>query len=101
MSEFSSKPYWLIHHRILIEWTVEPISIRRQYVRRVKAYKEIPIRLKWMKPVKRPDLLPKEVVKKQGSWKSLRGNWRKIVARHKKEYPGCPFDYKKKTLIFK
>jgi len=99
MSAFKSKPYWLIHHQTLLEWTDEPIRYRRDYVRQTKRSYEIPIRLKWMKPVKRPDLLPKKVVKNRASYDSVRGNWRKIVARHKKEYPGCPFDYKRKTLF--
>lgn len=100
--KFKPQFYWLIHHRILLEALTEPISMRCKYIQANKAPTEIATRLKWMRPVERPDLLPEVVVKTYADWqKAIKENWEAIDARHKAECPGCPFDYKKRTLIFK
>jgi len=166
------KLYWLIHHGILLESNTEPIANRIRYIKTNKPENERAIRLKWLRPVKRPELLPKAVVKADADWqkadadrkkayadwkkayadwqkadadwqkayadrqkadadwqkayadrqkadadwkkayadrqkadadwkKTIGENWKNIVKRHKAECPGCPFDYDKKTLIFK
>lgn len=99
------KLYWLIHHQVLLEVTTEPIQERIEFIKEDKPKWEQPIRLKWMKPVKRPDLLPKIVLerykeyRKTGLYRSLdklcksikvRRNQPKIRARHKKEYSRLP-----------
>ena len=142
-----SKPlelWWLIHHGHLLELCEESISGRRLYIKRYKSFDEVPVRLKWMRKVKRPDLIPeagwrlKAVnrlnLKAKKAWDAYEKStgpkryklWRKqsealvefnhakhmlqksvvrrchrkaIIARHKKECPGCPFDYEKWTLF--
>jgi hypothetical protein len=115
---FTPKPYWLIHHDTLLEVSTESIQRRRRYVREFKYFEEVPTRLKWMRPVQRVDLLPKEVRRAIGIYtrevrslgvvtplsirileRAVRRNWKRVVARHRKECPGCPFDYRKKTLF--
>jgi hypothetical protein len=107
-TKFKPRLYWLIHHGELLESTTEPISVRRAYVKQSKARNEVATRLRWMLPVKSPDLLPKSVIKADADWqkayadrqKAVNENWKNIVKRHRAECPGCPFDYEKKTLIF-
>src|SRR3990167_2773367 len=44
--------YWHVHHEVLCEPLTEPLANRRKYVRETKPKSKIPIRLKWMTPVK-------------------------------------------------
>ena len=43
--------YWLLHHDTPIEWT-DNIDERWDYVCKHKPKEELPVRLKWMRPVK-------------------------------------------------
>jgi hypothetical protein len=52
---------WLIHHKVLLEMSTEPLARRVDFIRKHKRQPEIPTRLKWMRPVKGE--LPEEVVK--------------------------------------
>ena len=49
---------WAIHHHRRVEMLTEPLSKRIAYVKANKPEREIPIRLRWMQPVQRPELLP-------------------------------------------
>lgn len=42
---------WIIHHGTLIEVTREPMANRVGFIERTKSREEIPVRLKWMRPV--------------------------------------------------
>ena len=99
------KLYWHIHHRSLLEPATEPIRNRIKFIREEKYASEVPIRLECLKPVKRPDLLPREVrlaAAKLGpndwdaSWcvfaDTTRRHFKRIMARHRKEYPKCTCD---------
>ncbi len=44
--------YFHVHHEVLCEPLTEPLRNRRKYVRENKPENEVPIRLKWMTPVK-------------------------------------------------
>lgn len=129
--KFKPELYWLLHHDVLLESTTEPIEARIAYIQMHKHIQEIALRLEWMRKVQHPDLLPEAILracadrdkeyaycekaekadwdkacadrdKSDAAWlNALRNNWSAVVARHKAECPGCPFDYKKqKTLIF-
>ena len=103
--------------------------MRREYISSNKPRSERAIRLRWLRKVKRPDLLPKALLKTNADlqkayadwqktnadlqkayadWQKAYADWQKayeywwpaIVARHKIECPGCPFDYDKETIIF-
>ena len=52
--------YWHCHHRILVEFVTNP-NERIDYIKADKPAHEIPIRLKWFRPVK--GKLPAKVVK--------------------------------------
>lgn len=54
--------YWLIHHGRLLEQADEPIKHRIEYIKADKPTHERAIRLKWMRRVQRPDLLPALVI---------------------------------------
>ena len=114
-TKFIPQPYWLLHHGILLEWTTEPPQNRRDYIDREKPENERAIRQEWMRPVKTPKRLPLAVrradaacSKADAAWskayavwsKATEEHWDEIVALHKEECPGCPFDYENKTLIF-
>jgi len=98
------KLYWHIHHELLLEDAVKPVSERRDYIRRRKPEIEVPTRLKCLKPVKRPDLIPAALRKKlqgicgeyfEGHDILRRTNLRHLkvlMARHRKEYPKCTCD---------
>ena len=46
------KPYWHIHHKLILEFATEPIENRIEYIRESKPRSEIALRLKLLKPVK-------------------------------------------------
>ena len=98
--------YWHIHHRDLMEST-HGIRERRRFIRKYKHKSEVPVRLKRMKIVKRPDLLPVTIFRwaKKGMTIQINGYWaedsmpkisknlfKRIMLRHRKEYPGCRCD---------
>ena len=56
---------WHLHHEVLCEPLTEPLANRRKYVRKNKPANEIPIRLKWMTPVK--GKIPAALVKAQAA----------------------------------
>ena len=56
-----TKFYWHIHHRILFEPAFGPIKNRIKYIKEHKSISDIPLRLKFLKPVK--GKLPDEVIK--------------------------------------
>ena len=46
------KPYWHIHHKLILEFAAEPIENRIEYIREGKPKSEIALRLKLLKPVR-------------------------------------------------
>jgi hypothetical protein len=108
---------WLLHHQTLIEVTTEPMAGRIRFVKESKSSEEIPIRLKWMRPVW--GKLPVSVVdagrRLVAVQKSLDKNWtprasnslraasmawsravkrcqKSIEKLHALECPGCPWN---------
>ena len=79
---------WLIHHRVIVERSTEPLARRVDFVRTFKPRNEVPIRLKWMRPVK--GKLPIEVVEAEKAFreaeKACTGTYRKIYEEAGKAY---------------
>lgn len=101
------KLYWWMHHAKVIEETVNP-SGRRDYIVDNKPPHEVDNRLRAMKPVKRPDLLPLPI---RREWKrAQRGEshaltfacqqcnkttskfYPQLIRRNRKEYPKVPLE---------
>jgi tetratricopeptide (TPR) repeat protein len=59
---FIPEPYFFLHHETPLEWTTEPVEHRIKYIQRHKRPSEVPIRLKALKKVLHPELLPQAVV---------------------------------------
>ncbi len=106
------KLYWHIHHGVLLEIATEPIANRIKFIKQEKRSVEVPTRLKCLKPVKRPHLLPKplmEAARRLGESESaaayvvffdlVKANFNEVMARHRKEYPKCTCDQQGR-LIF-
>lgn len=114
---------WLCHHGLLLEQLNEPSGNRVDYVKKYKSKHEQPVRLEWFRPVLHPERLPEAVVAAWTAYITARASaavtalvayvkaraayymavadhWDEIVALHKEEYPNCPFDYEKRTLVF-
>lgn len=97
------KLFWHIHHTTLLEKARLPIQKRVNYIKHTKPTHEAPARLACLKPVKRPDLLPLEIrrafksrtselralVMEAGTLLDCPELFRKVMARHRKEYPKC------------
>lgn len=110
---------WLIYHGELLGILSEPMSNRVNSICKYKPKEEVPIRLKWMRPVWGE--LPEDVVaankrltkalKARNKDNTMRTrsrvdkahvNWDRVVKRcrksieklHTKECPGCPWDGK-------
>lgn len=117
----TSKFYWHIHHEELIEATTDPISVRRAFIRQYKDSVEVPVRLRWMKPVKGklPDLTAayrayrkaiaaesrarlgtSELIPAMEATDAAARAYGKaldspeVKALHALEHPGCPWDGK-------
>ena len=98
---FTPELYWLLHHGRLLEWTTEPVESRIEYIKTQKPTNEIATRLRWLRPVKNPGKLPLRVLEACADYnkacadydKACANHWPTIVALHKEECPGCPFDY--------
>ncbi len=66
MSDTIGKPYWHIHHEVLLEFADEPIENRFAYIKDEKPQHEIKTRLRLLRPVQGE--LPEEVT---DAWKAL------------------------------
>lgn len=83
----TTRPYWHIHHEILLEWNTEPIANRRRYIRKYKPAAEVPIRLRWLTPVKGE--LPATLVKARAAEAKARAAYAKALAAYNKARPAC------------
>lgn len=113
---------WHVHHNILVEPLVEPLSERRKYIKAAKSEDEVPTRLRLLKPVQ--GRLPEPLIRaaqacvkayqdyerasgktwpaylktlkktKQAYFKALRACAVQIRALHAQECPNCPWDGK-------
>jgi tetratricopeptide (TPR) repeat protein len=77
---------WSIHHETLIESLAEPFETRVNYIETNKSQNEINVRLKCFCVVKRPDLLPKEVVKACADYHKAYADYHKAYADYDKAY---------------
>ena len=54
--------FWAVHHDRIVEPLCDPLVDRLEYVLQNKPSFELPVRLAAIRPVKHPELLPKELV---------------------------------------
>ena len=73
---------WHIHHDFLVEPLIEPIRNRVRWIMYHKCAEEIPIRLKWMRPVE--GALPEPCVAKAREYCKARATEKKAWAKREK-----------------
>ena len=86
MRKFKPELYWLLHHGVLLEITTEPVANRIKYIKQSKAKNQVKTRLRWLRKVKRPDLLPKAVFRTYADWQKADADWHKASADWHKAY---------------
>ena len=120
------KPYWHIHHEVLLEWT-DDIQERIGYIKAEKPEHEVSERLRWMTPVR--GALPRELAKAGDAYykawaayykataayykasdayvkagdtydKAWAAYYKEIEALHAKEHPDCPWTLGGQHTIF-
>ncbi len=83
----------LCHHGVLFEKLSEPVENRIDYIINNKPENEVAVRLQWFRPA--PDGVAEAMAT---AWKAYEEACTTI---HKTTFPGCPFDYDSRTLVFK
>ena len=66
LKSFTPEACLHIHHDKLLEWSTEPLSVRRKYIRENKPKDERSTRLRWMTVVKGP--LPPRIAKARAAY---------------------------------
>jgi len=102
---------WHVHHGELIKPLREPIANRVDWICAEKAAHEIPVRLRWLRPVLGavPAAFTKAWVAYDKAWAAYDKAWAaydnarvasdiKLESLHATELPRCPWDGK--TLVF-
>jgi len=111
--------YWFIHHESILEPVTYEVEERISNIKHDKPWHQRKSRLEAMKPVLRPDLLPKPVLRAmKRAWKAGRYSspqlaqhyldrspemLAKVRRRLFKEYPKCPCSHqheRKSILVF-
>jgi len=110
---------WHLHHDMLLEPLEERIANRIAWIIARKPESEIPIRLKWLRPVRGvlPNAVTIAVKRYEAAWKEYSSKWTQcglawerykvalkqcnaeLATLHDEECPGCPWDGE--TLVFK
>src|SRR3972149_3771905 len=98
------KPFWHIHHEVLLEWS-DDIQERIDYIKAHKPPHEVETRLRLLKPVQ--GALPPKHVKAKAAYDKARDAYDKpnapsnnaydecppqIEALHALEFPNCPWN---------
>ena len=101
------RPYFHVHHKVLMEFLTEPLQNRQRYIREEKPECQREVRLRLLRPVrgKLPPAVEQAWAAYRERWSCSRKSWlayRKalrdyapeIEALHKVECPNCPWDGK-------
>ena len=83
MAKIKSGFYWLVHHKVLLEWCYD-YDARVDVIERTKPKNEVPTRLSEFKPVK--GKLPAAVVKTQAAYRKAGAAYRKALAASDKAH---------------
>jgi hypothetical protein len=115
---------WHIRHKELLGITTKPLSQRVEFIRARKSKRQIPVRLRRMRPVwgelsegllkaareytraqkaywrKRSRTMRERWCDARNAWdKAVKRNQRSLRRLHDKECPGCPWDWDQGTLF--